>query len=156
PAGETVLPGKPALDGDDFGSEPARRVPLYAPDAGTEAQFRTLSVQWGDRSLYRKGPDPVPWSILGDTAQGLPNQDEGVVEHYEARNEGVEVSWVLSQRPFGPGPLEIDAQLTGLQYVGQTDTGHHFADSQGTPRVQVGNAVAVDARGIRTELPFRA
>src|SRR5207237_1313545 len=99
---------------------------------------------------------PVPWSILGDTAQGLLNQDEGVVEHYEARNEGVEVSWVFSQRPFGSGPLEIDAQLTGLQYVGQTDTGHHFADSQGTPRVQVGNAVAVDARGIRTELPFRA
>src|SRR5205809_5355227 len=117
-----------------------RRVPIYAPNPNTEAVFRTLSVQWGDRVLYSKGDGQIPWSILGDTAQGILNQQENLIEHYEVGNGGVEVTWVLNQRPAGGGALQIDAQLSGLQYVGQTETGHHFADSQGTPRVQVGNA----------------
>jgi hypothetical protein len=88
-----------------------------------------------------------PWSLLGNTAQRLLNEPLGLVEHYEARGNGVEVTWVLNQRPPGAGTLTVEAELTGLTFAARTKDGLHFADASGTARVRVGNVKAVDAAG---------
>lgn len=50
----------------------------------------------------------------------------------------------------------IESELAGLDYAGQTEQGHHFADATGTARVRVGNVTAVDSAGQRWPLPMEA
>ncbi|HAM72060.1 MAG TPA: hypothetical protein DCM86_10495, partial [Verrucomicrobiales bacterium] len=49
--------------------------------------------------------------------------------------------------PPAQGPLVVEAELTGLRFAGRTSSGIHYADAAGTPRLRVGEAVAVDAAG---------
>jgi len=119
-----------------------------------EVTFRTLSVQSGEDTLYAKGTAQVDWSFLGNTAQGLLNESKGLIEHYETRAQGVEVTWVMNDRPATPGPLVIEAELGGVGYVGASGTSHIFATTTGAFRVRVGAATLVDAMGVRTEVPL--
>jgi len=150
-AGQREVPGlergDPALD------SAAVNIPVFTEDPSTEVRFRTESVRFGSDVLYTCGSEPVPWSVVGNTAQGLLNP-QGLIEHYECGDKGVEVSWVLRNRPVGNGPLEIAAQLTGLVYDGQDQAGHHFADSSSNRRVTVGDVEIVDAAGSRYEVPL--
>jgi hypothetical protein len=122
-------------------------------DAGAEAGFRTVAVRKGSEFLFRDGENVPARSVIGNTVQGALNREAGVIEHYEARREGVEVTWVLQKIPAGRGALEIEAELSGLNHAGQSEHGHHFADASGTSRVRVGHATLVDNRGTRTSLP---
>jgi len=129
-------------------------VPYRATaDPTTELQFRTLLVRQGDQVLYEPGQRASDWSLLGNTAQAMLNEQIGLIEHYEARDEGVDVTWVVSRPPEGAGPLRIEAELAGLTYAGQSGKGAHFADAQGNARVRVGKVTAVDANHRRTRLP---
>lgn len=121
-------------------------------DPGTEIRFRTLTVQRDGESFYSADRDAASWSVAGNTAQGLLSQQWGLVEHYEARREGVSVTWVFPSPLPGHGPVEVIAAVEGLNYAGQTTEGHHFAGPDGTARVRVGQAFAVDANGQRWEL----
>src|SRR5205823_1559331 len=116
-------------------------------DPSTEGLLRTHSVRLGEQILYSVDASEINWSILGNTAQLLLNERFGLLEHHEARAAGVEVSWVLAQKPAGNGPLEIALELTGLQYAGESEQGFHFADAAGTSRVRVGPVHVVSASG---------
>jgi uncharacterized repeat protein (TIGR02543 family) len=136
---------------DRMGHSPQRGRPddgrTLRPDPRTEALFRTVSIGRDEAVFYDAAASTPEWSVLGNTAQALLNAASGLLEHYEARGEGVEVAWVLSQPLPGTGPLALEAALDGLTYVGQTKMGFHFADATGTARVRVGNVKAVDAAG---------
>lgn len=141
------------FDGNGFKFSPHSEP--FKPNPSVEVTFRTLKVASGDHVFYRHGEN-VSWSFLGNTAQGLLNAGAGVVEHYETTSDGVEVTWVLNQRPAGPGPLQIEAELSGLSHAGQDEHGHHFADTDGTRHVQVSHAVLVDFEGKRLDVPILA
>jgi hypothetical protein len=124
-------------------------------DADTEARVRTTSVQKDGEVFYTAGREPVEWTALGNTAQGLLSRDWGIVTHFEASAEGVEAAWVFSNPLPGAGLIEVAFSVEGLNYAGETESGHHFADASGTARVRVGQAFAVDAAGTRWELAKR-
>jgi cysteine-rich repeat protein len=84
----------------------------------------------------------VPWSIVGDTAQGL--LAPGLIEHYQARDEGVEVSWVIAER----GAIDIEASFDGLVVEGSAHD-IHFVDQSGARVAKLGAAVLVDQAGHR-------
>ncbi|HXI51144.1 MAG TPA: Calx-beta domain-containing protein [Candidatus Saccharimonadales bacterium] len=125
-------------------------------DADTEARVRTTSVQKDGEVFYAAGREPVEWTALGNTAQGLLSRDWGIVTHFEASAEGVEAAWVFSNPLPGAGLIEVAFNVEGLNYAGETESGHHFADASGTARVRVGQAFAVDAAGTRWELATTA
>lgn len=128
-------------------------APKLEPDPATEFRLATKSIRVGEQTLYTQGAELVSWSILGNTVQGLLSETAGLVEHYETRSEGVEVTWVLNQRPTTAGPLEIEASYSGLTYTGQNEDGYEsFSDDQAVPRVKIGTVLLVDARGQRTQL----
>ena len=112
-----------------------------------EAFFHTLTVTSQNQALYTAEQSAADWSALGNTAQALLDEASGLLEHYEARTEGVAVTWVLSKPLRGAGDLSITAELVGLNYIGTTASGHHFADQSGTARVRIGNVTLVDAAG---------
>src|SRR2546426_153689 len=124
--------------------------------AKTETVFRTISVQQGRRALYTANASGLNWSVLGNTVQALLDPASGLVEHYEARGEGVAVTWVFSKPLATTGPFVVEAELSGLKYAGQTEGGLHFTDETGTARVRVGKVTAVDSAQNRWDVPVRA
>jgi hypothetical protein len=113
--------------------------------------LRTRLIRLGDKVLYERRGRALSWSVQGNTAQTLLNQHVGLVEHYEAGGDGIELSWVLSQRPVAQGPLEIELEMKEMSCAGISDQWIHLADATGTPRVRIGRAVAVDSAGRRFE-----
>ena len=134
--------------------ERTMRTGFPLPDPGTELTLRTRAVRLKDRALYERRHQSLNWSLEGNTAQTLLNNHVGLVEHCEATGEGIRVSWVLHERPAGDGPLEIQLELQGLGYAGTSDQGIHLSYGAGVPRVCIGQAVAVDSAGRRSELPM--
>ena len=93
--------------------------------------------------------------VLGNTRQRrLALGSVDVVEHVEARAEGVELTWVLSAAPAGEGPLQLAFGIDGLAPAGRTASGHHFGDASGVARVRVSDAVLRDAAGSEWKLPL--
>ena len=141
------------VDGRDGASSRSRSIPIYEPDPSSTVQFQTVSVRNGNSALYERG-DELPSSFLGNTAQRLLNSEAGLVEHYQAGAEGVEVTWQVNSRPESLGALEIRAELDGLAHHGVDAEGHLFADASGTPRITVSHATVVDSAGKRLEIPL--
>ena len=122
-------------------------------DPKTEVSIRTVSIRSGNQVLYAMGAQSLRWSFLGDTAQALLNDQSGVIEHHQANSKGIEVAWVVKQRPPGEAALEIEFEIQGLGYAERSEQGHHFIDAVAISRVRVGRAFAVDSAGHRWELP---
>lgn len=129
---------------------------IYEPDPSTEVRFKTASVRMGGTELYADDAQSHTWSILGNTAQRLLNPELGMVEHYEAQREGVEVTWVMSQRPSQLGNLEIEAELAGLSLLYEDQAGLHFGDQGLNPRVLVGQCIIADQTGKQFQVPMLA
>jgi hypothetical protein len=125
---------------------------LPTADPATQILFRTTGVERDGQVYYSATQNPAQWVVTGNTVQGLLSPSAGIVEHYQAVNEGVEVSWVFQNALPGAGPIEISATVDGLSYAGQTDLGQHFADNSGIARVYIGQAEAVDSLGNRWTL----
>jgi hypothetical protein len=117
-----------------------------------EATFRTRAVRRDSRVFYDAGAATPAWAVVGNTAQALLDRDFGLVQHCEARAEGVAVTWVLPRPLPGAGPLTVNVELSGLTYAGRTKDGQHFADGTGTARLRVGNVRTVDSAGRRWEV----
>jgi hypothetical protein len=151
---------EPASAADDFESngtrQPLKARSIFEPDPSTELQFKTASIRLGDSELYADQGEARTWSILGNTAQRLLNHELGVVEHYETRREGVEVSWIISQRPSALGNLEIEAELKGLTLLYEDEAGIHFADRESAPRILVGQCTVADHTGKQFQVPMLA
>jgi hypothetical protein len=136
---------------DDASSSPlppqsAAQPSTLHPDAATLTLTPT-SVERGNEALGGLSSSSAEWSVVGNTAQALLSPPCAVVAHFEARAEGVALTWVCATPPPGAGPLLVAAELSGLSYLCQTATGHHFADASGTARVRVGQVTIVDAAG---------
>jgi hypothetical protein len=97
--------------------------------------------------LYESAHADPEWSYFGNTAQALLNPLLELVEHYEARREGVAVTWVLRKAPPGTGDLSVIAEVAGLQHLDSNGSGHHFADASGLSRLRIGHVTLVDSRG---------
>ncbi|HMJ92392.1 MAG TPA: hypothetical protein VK530_21395 [Candidatus Acidoferrum sp.] len=124
---------------------------------GAQGEFRTLSVKLGSDELFSTASGRENWSVLGNTVQRMLNVDKGIIEHYEARSEGVEVTWVLREQVKTEGNLQIEAELKGLSLVGSDDLGLLFGDADtGNASLRVGKVVMVDGAGARNELPMIA
>lgn len=108
-------------------------------------EVRTASIHVGDVQLA--GTAIEPWVVVGNTAQRLLPGAGAIVEHFEARPEGLELSWVLPERPAASGDLWIDLALDGMAYDGRGEMGHLLAS--GGTRARIGETVAVDAKGRR-------
>ncbi len=132
---------------------PAREKPdsnFSAP--GAEARIRTASIQQSGGPLVCLDGHSIDVSIVGNTAQRLLSREPTVVEHVEARAEGVSLTWVID-RPFArAGSVTVEAEFAGLAHAGESSAGHHFADERGVRRMRVGSATAVDAAGQRWPL----
>jgi len=149
--GLRFAPANPAFGGGQ--PDPA---PTGEAQSEEEIRFRTRWVQRGDRLPFLASSDPVGWHVLGNTAQALRDLRSGLVEHYEARSEGIEVTWLIPQAPEGDGDLVIGAELAGLSSSRQTSSGIHFTDAHGLARVKIGPLTAVDQQGRRWNVPARA
>jgi hypothetical protein len=126
-----------------------------SPDESSEPNFTfsTASVRLGEHEIYSTHQSgPKTW-IAGNTVQSFLQPAAGLVQHVQARAEGVEIAWVLHRRPQNSGSLRIEAELNGLSFAGATKSGFHFADQTETPRVRVGFATLVDSSGNRAPLP---
>jgi hypothetical protein len=118
-------------------------LPLARKVGAPAIRFDTRRISRGSQELFSGGTEPSTWTVSGNTAQGLLSLDSGVVEHYEARMNGVEVAWVLSKPPVGDGDLCIEAAMSGSEVYSFDRDANRVA----TPRVKVGQAQAVDSRG---------
>lgn len=121
--------------------------------APVDTLVRTVAIRQGGEVLCR--PGALNWVVCGNTAQARLDPDAGIVEHCEATRTGVEVAWIFPVSPGAEG-LTIETSVGGLPCAAETESGHHFADADGTARVRVGGAEAVDSAGRRWELETRA
>ena len=134
-----LAPNRPA------GADPAR--------GGVEARLTTARVAGEGRVYFDSSLNEArPWVVLGNTAQALLDAPLGIVEHYEARARGVELTWVIPQALGESGPLAIETAIEGMAGALPNNGAVHFSDADGVARLRVGPAQAVDAGGRRWEL----
>jgi cysteine-rich repeat protein len=113
---------------------------MHFESRGPGVTVRTARIAFGDDVVYAERG--VPWSLLGNTAQA--RLAPSVVEHYEARTDGVEITWLVRER--GTGNLTIELALEGARSVAQGDAAA-LVDSAGVVQARVGAAQLVDATG---------
>ncbi|MEM6274971.1 MAG: hypothetical protein AAF735_06990 [Myxococcota bacterium] len=123
---------------------------------GAAAFEAEVSIDWNLRALSLSGGEATAiggWFVSENTGQRRIDTSAGtVIEHINAGEHGVERSWVLPERPSELGDLVIDTTFEGLGRGPQTESGHHFVDSEGRARIRVGSAFLVDSSGHRTAI----
>ncbi|MEM6730775.1 MAG: hypothetical protein AAF658_04425, partial [Myxococcota bacterium] len=129
----------------------------HAQDLRQRAHFNAdVSVDWdlgGIQLGDKRSEDIGEWRAFGNTAQRRVRVgDTEVVEHIQARDAGVERTWVVPERPTLAGDLTIDTEVSGLDILPSEDRSSHFADTRGVSRAAIGPPVLVDASGKRTPL----
>jgi len=122
-------------------SEPPRE------DPATVLIMRTADIRLGNRSILHEhgGHDLV---VFRNTAQL--QVAPGILQHIESRAGEAEMSWILHEMPSVDGDLTVHVELDGLVLDGETaetETGVHFADAEGQPRIRMTRAIAVDVNG---------
>jgi hypothetical protein len=70
-----------------------------------------------------------------------------LIEHLEARPDGVEVTWLLREPPPQAADLVIAAEVQGFSSSLQRGPDYHCCDATGLARVKIGPATACDAEG---------
>lgn len=113
-------------------------------------QWRTVSVRAGEHELLAADRGAVP------RADGFwCSYDLGpVTERYEVRDEGVEQSFVVRERPPA-GDLVVMGEVTTPLRLPATAANHgplSLCLPDGTPVVGYGAAFAIDARGVKTPI----
>ncbi len=124
--------------------------------AGPEFQIRTVGYRqgWAARDLVQA--EALDWTVAGNTAQVLLEPVLGLVEHYDARAGGVELTWVLAQAPSQGGGLSLEVAVQGAETWQETASGLHAAGSDGIARMRVGSPVAIDRSGKKWPLGIEA
>ena len=122
--------------------------------AQVEARFQTRLVQRAEQTLFSAASATVDSVVVGNTKQSLLNSGAGLVEHIEAREPGVELTWLVQQALKGQGSLVIEAEVAGLQFGPETASGLHLIDTTGTSRVKIGQVTARDFAGRSWPVPM--
>lgn len=120
---------------------------LFTPTGSAAVRIRVAEV--GGRPL---GAAISSWRIVGNTARRPLFPDASVIEHVEARAEGVYLTWIFRHAMAADKPLTLTLAVDGATYAGETMRGHHFSGGDGITRVRIGRAEAVDSTGRRWEL----
>lgn len=113
-----------------------------------EIAIRTLRIT-DDRAEYYNGYANAGACriVLGNTVQTLLDPVSGLLEHYEARPRGVELTWFLPKAVEFSGSLVIESELQGSDTAIAKDAELHLCDTEGVPRWKIGPVTAVDAAG---------
>ncbi|MDI3285210.1 hypothetical protein [Polyangium sp. 15x6] len=113
------------------------------------ARFRTVDIARGGAHL-----DGAPSPRVA--ADGHLSIARGAVEeHLRNAEGGVELSYSFAERPTGAGDLVVRIEVSGMAPSGETASGHHFVDPEGSLGVRFGKATWIDARGVKTDVPAR-
>ena len=108
--------------------------------------WRTTSARVGEQELVTAGSSLTHWDYRAEYDLG------GVVEAYDVRDEGLEQTFVLAQRPAASGDLVIRGAITSALRADRAGTAQQavvFRDERGVAVLRYGEAVAIDARGRR-------
>ncbi|MDB6038387.1 MAG: Flagellar hook-length control protein FliK, partial [Verrucomicrobiales bacterium] len=114
------------------------------------AHFRTQLQRSGTINSSEAGAD---WTITGNTAQRLIASDSDIIEHLEARENGMFVTWIFPTQPADASEQVIQLEVAGLDYVGSSRLGHHFSSTgAGVSCIKIGNVTAIDSAGAKWPL----
>ncbi|MCX5748049.1 MAG: hypothetical protein NT062_36780 [Proteobacteria bacterium] len=76
--------------------------------------------------------------------------EDDVIEHLRVGKLGAEQSWDVPHRPSVP--LRVVLATSGLEYIGSSKGGLHFADRQSGLGVQYGHGHWIDGVGVTTDI----
>jgi hypothetical protein len=146
PSFEATEEGDPVLAARD--GYTARLLPDGFAIGGLDrppVHIATAAIEQGGVSLIDGDARPAtPTRLLG----------AGVEERFEARDEGIEVSWAFAARPEGEGDVIVRLVLEGATAALQDDSGWHFV--AGDEGIRVAPATWIDANGERVAIEARA
>ncbi|MEM7310915.1 MAG: hypothetical protein AAF682_29870 [Planctomycetota bacterium] len=127
----------------------------YSPALGRAVErtpsltYRVESIDRGGEPLFRAGTAPAEPTRDAGGRSASSALGEGLTERIHLRPDGVEVTYVVDERPGGDGDLVVRARLGGgltPDRVGRCDEGLAFALGDLTC-VTVGGVTGVDALG---------
>ena len=127
---------RPQSNGEGSTTPPVCNVHLY-----------TEEIRCGKAVHVAAVPRGSDWIVVGDTAQFLLDPSSGLVEHYQAGETGLELTWLIRERPSAKDDLTFEMGLSGVQFAEESPAGLHFADASGVARVKLGLVFARDASG---------
>ena len=122
----------------------------WIPEARTTRgwQWRTTSVRCGEVELLGAR------AVARHDAQRYEVERGGVLERYDVRQEGIEQSFRIEQRPAGGGELVVEGAITTPFTAAPVQARHggllFFAE--GAPAMNYGAAFAIDANGRRSDV----
>lgn len=120
----------------------ADATPEEAVEGGTLA-LETNEVSRDGRSLLSRRP------LQTIDERGRLSVERGAVhETWSNGDAGSEQAWRLSRKPEGRGDLVVAVTASGMDYVGTTENGLHFAD-ESRLGLRYGHATWVEANGAR-------
>ncbi|MCY1075824.1 Ig-like domain-containing protein [Archangium lansingense] len=135
-------PAPSQLDADR--GEPGSRL------EGSALKLGPATFSRGGRAMKSRQP------VVAQRPDGtLELRTQAATEHLVNREAGVEQSWSFSTLPEGNGELSIEVPVAGLEYVGTTESGLHFADPISGVGVRYGHGTWIDADGVTTSVPAR-
>lgn len=118
--------------------------------------LRTRQIGRGALQWRAKGKAAEPWWIQQNTAQWRPAGAWGIVEHWEIRSSGVELTWILPQPLAGCGDLAIEVAAVGPAAVECSGQLQVPPRRPGLVSLKVSPVVVVDSRGARWQFPVEA
>ena len=154
-AGLAVVDGRVHAIGDGWKAELGRDRIRFTPALGTESETNR-SLVWSFESISRGGercwtPDVFDGPALDDLTARY-HRGEGVIERYDARPEGLELSFVLPHELGDGGDLVLRGRLNcDLEAdLGRTRDPLGFR-LDGRDAITIGTVTAIDADGRRSD-----
>ena len=122
-------------------------------DPSVDVCVSTAKISDEQQTYFENSPAAeVSRSLIGNTAQLLLDDASGIVEHFEARAQGMELTWVIPHALNQTGSLAIESDITGVEEARVENGAVHLLDANGTARLRIGSALAVDSKQNRWEL----
>ena len=135
------------IDGSGYDASLTWRSFRFAPGDGGQTgllELTALSANRGERSLVAlpSGAEPER-----SGASLKLTHAPGIDERFEARSDGVELSWRFATRPEGRGDLVVRYAVDGAMDAVGDDRGFDFSLPSGL-HVHVGAVTGIDADGV--------
>jgi hypothetical protein len=139
--------GSAYVGGDSTYSVAARDGVVSLTASSTAQRGEALRLQTTRVSRSRSRPFPAAEQRI-DAHGALSITRGDAVETWTNKATGSEQAWRFASRPTGDGDLLVEVGVSGLDYVGATANGLHFADRAGLG-FRYAHATWVDADGAR-------
>src|SRR3954467_11886236 len=83
----------------------------FSPGTSIDLKITTTSAKIGDDEILKSSVSATGTHYVGNTAQTILDPTAGLIQHLEARAQGLELTWILQHRPDSKGPLRIEAAV---------------------------------------------